>query len=710
MRVSILLFVLFASPAVLEAAKARETVHLHANPIRKVVKMLQAMQKKVTEEGEAEQALHDKFQCYCQSNGGSLDKGIADAEEKITALTAEIKASAEKKAQVSEDLKQAQEDRDAAKAAVAEASAIREKEAAAFAAMKAEAGPNVAAINKAVDALEKGMAGAFLQTGAAQALRAVVSSKRTSLIDEDRQTLLSFLHGSQGAKYSPQSGEITGILKQMSEEMAKGLAEATESEEAAIETYDKLMAAKKKELGALTASIEAKLTTSGELGVALQQMKNDKVDTEESLVADKEFKANLERSCATKKGEFEQRVKTRAEELTALADTIKVLNDDDALELFKKTLPSSSASFMQVKVTAAALRSRALAMLRDATGQRRADRTRLDLVMLALHGKKVGFEKVIGMIDGMVQTLKTEQKDDDDKKDYCGKQFDLSDDKKKSQERAIADEETAIANAKEGLETVAEEIAKLKVSISALDKSVTEATAQRKQEHQEYKDLMASNSAAKELLSFAKNRLNKFYNPKLYKPAAKRELSAEDRIVENYGGSVTFAQVSSHSYLRGAPKPPPDTVGAYTQKSEGSTGVIAMINLLIGDLEKEMTEAETEEKDAQADYEAMMSDSSEKRRADAKTLTGSEATKAELQTDLESHIETKKSGTKELAETVKFIHSLHGECDWLLQYFSARKEARAGEIDALGKAKAVLSGADYSFMQQTMISKFSSAF
>ena len=35
----------------------------------------------------------------------------------------------------------------------------------------------------------------------------------------------------------------------------------------------------------------------------------------------------------------------RAEELVALAKTFKALNDDDALELFKKTLPSAGAGF-----------------------------------------------------------------------------------------------------------------------------------------------------------------------------------------------------------------------------------------------------------------------------------------------------------------------------------------------------------------------------
>merc|ERR1719464_1213550 len=138
----------------------------------------------------------------------------------------------------------------------------------------------------------------------------------------------------------------------------------------------------------------------------------------------------------------------------------------------------------------------------------------------------------------MVASLKTEQADDDNKKEYCSKQFDLSDDKKKGLERAVEDEEAAIESAKEQLATVTDEIAKLEAGIEALDKSVSEATEQRKNEHGEYRDLMASNSAAKEVLGFAKNRLNKFYNPKLYLPPPKRELSEEQRITLNLGGTL----------------------------------------------------------------------------------------------------------------------------------------------------------------------------
>merc|ERR1719330_1495430 len=124
-----------------------------------------------------------------------------------------------------------------------------------------------------------------------------------------------------------------------------------------------------------------------------------------------------------------------------------------------------------------------------------------------------------------------------------------------------------------------------------------------------------------------------------------------------------------------------------------------MIDLLIQDLDKEMTEAETEEKDAQADYEAMLADSKAKRFADSKALAEKGATKADLDGDLEAAKASKASKASELAATLEYIASLHAECDRLLKNFDARKAARTGEIDSLVNAKAILSGADYSLIQ-----------
>merc|ERR1719474_1679204 len=226
----------------------------------------------------------------------------------------------------------------------------------------------------------------------------------------------------------------------MEASMESVLSDGVKEEEVAIKTYDELMEAKGQEVEALTVSIEEKMKMVGELSVDIIEMKEDLSDTEASLVKDKDFLKNLESSCATKTKEWEERSKTRAEELTALSETIKILNDDDALDLFKKTLPSGSSSLVQVQQSRVALREKALRVVRGAWRvSDRHHRPGLDFLVLALTGKKAMnqgmFDKVIGMCDNLIAELKQEQQDDIDKKEYCEKQFDLADDKKKSLER-----------------------------------------------------------------------------------------------------------------------------------------------------------------------------------------------------------------------------------------------------------------------------------
>merc|ERR1719409_1587141 len=113
---------------------------------------------------------------------------------------------------------------------------------------------------------------------------------------------------------------------------------------------ESLVASKKKEIQALTKEIESKTMRIGELGVKIAQMENDLEDTQEGLAEDKKFFADLDKNCELKKAEWAAYKEMEAKEMVALADTIKVLNDDDALELFKKTLPSAASSFVQVQV------------------------------------------------------------------------------------------------------------------------------------------------------------------------------------------------------------------------------------------------------------------------------------------------------------------------------------------------------------------------
>merc|ERR1719310_1632663 len=114
-----------------------------------------------------------------------------------------------------------------------------------------------------------------------------------------------------------------------------------------------------------------------------------------------------------------------------------------------------------------ALRQRALAKVKSAQelfgGAAFPGRGRpgLDFIALALQGKKVDFSKVIGMIDKMISQLGVEQADDSHKKEYCNKQFDFADDKKKNLEHSISSLETAIAKAEESIAGLKDDIKSL---------------------------------------------------------------------------------------------------------------------------------------------------------------------------------------------------------------------------------------------------------
>merc|ERR1719378_456979 len=307
------------------------------------------------------------------------------------------------------------------------------------------------------------------------------------------------------------------------------------------------------------------------------------------------------------------------------------------------------------------------------------------------------------MIDDLVALLKNEQIEDDKKKEWCETELDTSDDKKKALEHDISDLEKAIADAEETIATLKSEIEALEDGIKALDKSVEAATEQRKAEHEEFVETTAANNAAKELIGFAKNRMNKFYNPKLYKAPPKRVLSEEERVTLNMGGTLAptaapggIAGTGVTALVQDAPPPPPETWGAYSKKSEESNGGIAMIDMLIADLDKEVQTVTVEEAEAQAEYVQYIQDSAAKRASDSKSITDKEAAKAAAEAELQRLGEETHAKKVEMINTLEVLKNFHLQCDWLLQNFDLRRDARNGEIDSLKKAKAVLSGADYS--------------
>merc|ERR1719298_166437 len=193
-----------------------------------------------------------------------------------------------------------------------------------------------------------------------------------------------------------------------------------------------------------------------------------------------------------------------------------------------------------------------------------------------------------------------------------------------------------------------EKIKDLQEATAALDKDVAEATETRKSEHEDYIENLQLTETAVALLSKAKNRMLKFYNPTLYKAPPKKEMSMEEKIIaagssalvqseaafdspeSTYGPS--FVQIRKVSLLRSKVAPPeaPETFGAYEKKGEKSGGIMALMDMMVNEMKASLNEAKFAEKQAQTDYVELMEDSKETREQNGKSIVNEESAKASL--------------------------------------------------------------------------------
>merc|ERR1719453_1094437 len=506
----------------------------------------------------------------------------------------------------------------------------------------------------ALAALKKGLSASMLQTSVGQTLRGIVAHS-PAVSELERSTLTSFLETGEGG-----SDQIVGIVDQMRETMEADLKESQASEDGAKASFASLVTSKEQEIAAAQKAVEEKTARNGELAVSIAQSKAGLKDTEDSKADDEAMKADLAANCATRSEEFDALSKVNAEEIQAISETIEMMSGDDALELFKKTLPAAPA-FLQVSA----------GMRLHQRVARSAPQTKV-LMLQTRSGKDMN-KIVQDIIAKMIANTEKKQADDDAKREFCLAEMAKTEREEKALTAKVGDLESDVAKQEDTIASLTAEIAALQQGLLDLDKSVAEATEQRKAEHAESLSTAASNQAALELLGMAKNRLMKFYQPSLYKAPPTTTV-----VDSPYG----FVQVSSN------------------YKKEDASGVLAMIDQIVRDVETEMSEAKHDEEVAQKDYEKAMKEATGKRAADSKLIVEKTDVKAVEGTNLMSTRESLSATRDQLRAAQKQINYLHGSCDELLANYDEKKKERAAENDVLEEQAQTLAGAEPVFLQQ----------
>merc|ERR1719409_845484 len=473
--------------------------------------------------------------------------------------------------------------------------------------------------------------------------------------------------------------------------MAKNLEDAIHNEKVASSGFADLKNVKDEEIEVASESIETKEKRAGELAVSVSQNTDALEDAQVEKADSEKFLAALKVQCVDQKKAWEDRFKLRTDEIAAISEAINILNDDDARDTFSKTSKSAlletaetargRSSFLQRSIPQSSRLQRARAILEQVAAGGKKQNVQMTLLLSVLNskarmgGKETGdFGGVVKMLDGMMDVLKKEQTDDEKKKAWCTTELQKADGQEKVKQEQMDTLTSTVEELEDEIKTMGEEIKTLQTEIRDLDRNVADATEQRKKEHAEYVDTGSMTEAAIALIAKAKNRLQKFYNPSQYKkPAA---------------GAAFFAQV--HTVAHHDRVAPPELPNIPEYKPAASGGILGLMDQITQELHGDMKEAQFTEQQAQKDYVKMMQESQVSRAQDLKSITDTENSKAVLEEKVNDAKESRKMAFDELNNAHQYTAELHNSCDFVVQNFGLRSEARTNELESLRNAKAVM--------------------
>merc|ERR1719191_2378594 len=447
-------------------------------PVSKVIALLEDMAVELNKELEDDKEVYEQVSCWCKSNDNEKTKAIEEGEARIDALVAQLGEDGAKIQELKASLASAKDKVNKDFAALQQASAMRMKESKEFHGEENDLIGAVQACKQALVVLSKHHPDLIQVRNVAKGLEGVRAELLPHILNGVQVALLKeFMRQAQNPNsflgmsysltipgmnsYAPQSGQVYGILKQMQEEFSKNLSETQKLELQAQEEFKSLKAAKEAEITAGRKLIEE---TEAELAVFQEkhaQVMEELSATEDQVKTDKEFVVNLKKRCTETDAEYQERVKSRMEEITAVQETIAFLNSDEAFDMFDKTV---NTAFIQVtagsstKIRENSSRQRAAAVLARVTGLGHAESPKI--AMIAESIKLDAFTKVIEMIDKMIVELKNQQQDEVKHRDFCiaelnknTLQMDAAHAKRESLEANIADMQATIKKLAENIET-----------------------------------------------------------------------------------------------------------------------------------------------------------------------------------------------------------------------------------------------------------------
>jgi len=668
-------------------------------PLAKIVRMLQDVQAELTKEMDDDKAVFASLECWCKTNEEEKTKSIEVGQATIASLEASIGADLAKIKELETKRKSTMDELYADQKALDQAKELRMQENKAFHETETEYLEAVGACKGAIQVLGVHQADLAQVQAVAKSLRrarvqdlaltvfaaghAASAHTRAKVLAEfldtaekgNRQDTMAFLTIPGYSSYTPQSSQIFGILEQMLVDFKANLADAQAAEKKSVENFEALKAAKEDEIAAgnkLVSEIDATVAALKEKNA--QELK-ELADTEEQLSMDQAFLADLQQKCAASDAEFESRMKSRLDEISAVEDTIKILNSDEAFANFEKTTKGfvegqkfveATSFFQESSNQEAAQRVRVAALLRKVAGGTGS----IQLALIAASAEIDAFTKVKEEIDKLIAELKTQQLDEVKMRDWCIDEFATNKDDTQTGDHKMSNLQQKEKDLEARIEELTAKIQVITEEMAESQKQMGRASDNRETEAAGLATTIQDQRLTQLILDKALARMKQVY-----------------AFLEQQPGAAHIATSGTHTDAGNAPA----RFTKYDQNAGGSR-VVKLLETVMADSQKLEDEALTQDINSQTEYEDFMKSSNRELAQDMKTKAGLEEALAMSKMDLVSTKADIMSTLKILEGLHAYKGDLHKSCDFIARNFEARQSARQAEVEALAEAKAVLSG------------------
>jgi len=646
-------------------------------PVDKVVTMLKKLKTDLNNDEKSEQAVYDKYACWCEETTQRKATAIEDAKSMLKRTGQDILKLKGKVSTRTDEIEEKQQQIKDNEEAQEMATTARSKENGKWQEDSATTNEAMTAINAAMDVLQK--ATSFLQADATARLQKAM----TSVLDAAPAAALAALSTDKlgqlrsftqvKAHYAPQSATIQGILGDMYTTMGVDLMDSTAAEAKANRIFEGFIAEKDKELRELKEILVKKTKEKAEAEAMLAESTEAFDDVSKQLKADVEFFDTTKDACEKTTDSWKVRHDLRVTEIDGIAEALKILTGPEAKKLFAKAIkPGKETMFLQLDSTPKKDRQVDMEKVYGELKKRASGSHSLRLASIAAQVRlaKAGhFDKVIKSIDDLIAVLAKEQESDTKKRNECDEQYqDIAQEsnkldwKIKNNKAKIQKLNNLIKDREDDKDQTVKEIGETK-------KDIKDMTAERKKENGEFVQAKKDDLAAIVLLEKAKEVMSDFYK--------KNSIKVEELV-----------QVDGP--LDDQDKAPDATFSGKGKRKNQSKGIVSLLTMIIEDLNDEVTNETENEAEAQRSYEKSLA-TAEQLLSDLKAKkTSLEEAIAKRKKEKTDENKDKKANEDDLATQVKTKDGLEEDCDYMLDKHDERRDFRTAETEALRDAKEFL--------------------